>query len=83
MRAPRFRLRSLVLAVAILAFVFAALRYDIGMRGYILFVAAGLAFAAAAAVAARTTGRPGSPRSPRPRSAAWPAWRRSRPSAGP
>ena len=56
MSPPRFTLRWLIVAVAILAFLFAALRYDIGEEGYALFLASCLVFAASAAVAVRKTG---------------------------
>jgi hypothetical protein len=49
-------MRWLIVAVAIAGFLFAALRYDIGMRGYVLFLAAFAVFAASAVVAVKVRG---------------------------
>jgi hypothetical protein len=55
-RHPRFTLRWMIVAVAIAGFLFAALRYDIGMRGYVLFLSAFAAFAASAFASSRVGG---------------------------
>jgi hypothetical protein len=58
MRLPqaRFTVRWLIVAVAIAGFLFAALRYDVGMRGYVLFLSAFALFAASAFVSSRVGG---------------------------
>jgi hypothetical protein len=53
----RFTLGWLMIAVAILGILFAALQYDVGMRGYVLFLVAFATFALSAAVASRKSGR--------------------------
>jgi hypothetical protein len=53
---PRFTMRWLIVAVAIAGFLFAALRYDIGMRGYVVFLSAFAAFAVSALVACKVRG---------------------------
>jgi hypothetical protein len=59
MRLPRvrFSLRWLMIAVAIMGVLFAALQYDVGMRGYVLFLLAFAAFALSALIATRMSGR--------------------------
>lgn len=56
---PRVRLsmRWLMIAVAIAGVLFAALRYDVGMKGYLLFLLALAVFAGSAAIAGRSGGR--------------------------
>ena len=45
-----------MVAVAIAGILFAALQYDVGMRGYVLFLSASAAFVASVVVACKVTG---------------------------
>jgi hypothetical protein len=56
MTRPRFTLLRLMIAVGIMGVLFAALRYDVGMRGYIVFLVGFAAFASSAVVASRVDG---------------------------
>jgi hypothetical protein len=59
MRLPRFRMRirTLLIAVAIAGVVFAALRYDLGHRGYTFYLIACTLFCASALIAVAARGR--------------------------
>jgi hypothetical protein len=59
MRWPRvrFTMRGLMVAVAIAGVLFAALQYDVGMKGYLFFLFALAVFGLSAAVASRSGGR--------------------------
>ena len=53
----RFSMRWLMIAVAIAGILFAALQYDVGFRGYVVFLLALIVFAWSASVASRSGGR--------------------------
>jgi hypothetical protein len=53
----RFSLRWLMVSVAVAGVLFAALQYDVGRRGYLVFLAACAAFGASALTASRVKGR--------------------------
>lgn len=57
MRRPRFHLRTLLVAVVIAGVVFAALRYDVGRRGYAFFLTACIMFTVSALAVATVRGR--------------------------
>jgi hypothetical protein len=59
MRFPRvrFTVRWMMVVVAIAGILFAALQYDVGIRGYVLFLSASAAFAVSGMIAYRVTGR--------------------------
>jgi hypothetical protein len=56
LKLPRFTLLRLMIAVGVMGVLFAALRYDVGMRGYIVFLLGFAAFATSAVVASRLDG---------------------------
>lgn len=53
----RFSIRWTMIAVAIAAVLFAAFQYDVGMKGYLLFLLALAVFVSSAVVASRSGGR--------------------------
>jgi hypothetical protein len=57
MRLPRFHIQTLLIAVAIAGVVFAALRYDLGHRGYVFYLIACISFCASALMAVAARGR--------------------------
>lgn len=57
LRRKRFTMGQMMIAVAIAGVLFAALQYDVGRRGYLLFLLAFALFASSAAVASRSGGR--------------------------
>src|SRR4051812_37105976 len=57
MKLPRFHTRTLLIAVVVTAVVLAALRHDIGRRGYAFYLLACTSFAASALIAVTARGR--------------------------